>query len=439
MKIIISLLLLGGLLVTGCKKENIISPANQTTFLDSTVQFLTSNLSQEDFAKLDTAKYEILVYKNRNIGIQIFEKNASADKFLLLHLESRKYSGNWIDMSNMNNTISKYRSGEIFLNSIDKRTTTKLIVDSNSVIQIVNTNNKTMTSVLINLNHKKISSKDNFSSLEYVDPVLPEVFIYYDGNGSSFDYSSLYWLFGGNSFYQDVYYGNSGSYQTTGGGGGGNRGGNVAAAPTFVSPDKPIVDIKKELGCFTKNSSATYEISINVNQPDPNTRVIFDPLSTHTVGHTFLTLQQHNADGSSVIRSVGFYPKTAAKPGSEIDQSVYGDDTETPYDVSLNFVVTGAELNTVVNTLINQQAYNYDLNNFNCTNAAMEALKSININLPSTKASETLFDGNDPGDLGEDIRNLNLDNFSAANGNHKIARTVSSSNNQQAPAKKGSC
>ncbi len=81
----------------------------------------------------------------------------------------------------------------------------------------------------------------------------------------------------------------------------------------------------------------------------------------------------------------------------------------------------------------------YDLNNFNCTNFAMAALKSININLPSTKLNSALFGGNNPGDLGEDIRNLNLNNFSATNGNRIISRTISNSNDQTAPQRSGGC
>jgi hypothetical protein len=69
----------------------------------------------------------------------------------------------------------------------------------------------------------------------------------------------------------------------------------------------------------------------------------------------------------------------------------------------------------------------------------MSALKSININLPSTKSASALFSGNNPGDLGEDIRNLDLNNFSANNGGRKMTRTVSNSNNQAAPKRNGGC
>lgn len=102
--------------------------------------------------------------------------------------------------------------------------------------------------------------------------------------------------------------------------------------------------------------------------------------------------------------------------------------------------MTGKELNTVINTLLNQQDNNYELNNFNCVNSAAAALASIKVNLPLTKSGDqTFFSGNNPGDLGQDIRNLDLNSFSRNNGNRNVYRTVSDRNNQQAKTKAGTC
>ena len=177
---------------------------------------------------------------------------------------------------------------------------------------------------------------------------------------------------------------------------------------------------------------------MNVNQPSPGTRDVFVPFSSFRAGHTFLTLEQHNADGSSIIRNIGFYPKYTSKPGDPLTVAIFGDDSNTPFDVSIKISVSGADLITVLHSLEGQPLV-YDLDNFNCTNSAMDALKSININLPSTKSNSALFDGNNPGDLGEDIRSLNLNNFSANSGNRAMTRTVSNSNNQSAPPRSGGC
>ena len=149
-------------------------------------------------------------------------------------------------------------------------------------------------------------------------------------------------------------------------------------------------------------------------------------------------MEQHNSDGSAIIRNIGFYPKNSSKPGDPIDAAIFGEDSNTPFDVSLKISVSGADFITVIHRLESQTLV-YDLDNFNCTNSAMDALKSININLPSTKSNSALFSGNNPGDLGEDIRNMDLNNFSANNGSRKITRTVSNSNNQTAPKRSGGC
>jgi hypothetical protein len=81
----------------------------------------------------------------------------------------------------------------------------------------------------------------------------------------------------------------------------------------------------------------------------------------------------------------------------------------------------------------------YDLDHFNCANSAIAALQSININLPDTKSNNVLFSGSNPGDLGEDIKNLNLDKFSTDNGGRKVVRTQSADNSQKPPAKAGGC
>ncbi|KAA9038706.1 hypothetical protein FW778_14260 [Ginsengibacter hankyongi] len=425
----------------GCKKHSLPSSVTGTStpFFDSAVQYLQFYLSSYRFNQLDFSKSKILTNRYGNAGILVFERGNDDTKFLLLKKTKSGYFGNWIDLSGLKGS-SHYRSGEIFIDRIDDVSMTTLKVDSNKVVK-----NETMYKTISKFDDtyfdksQYLPKRKTPSSLEKESAVLPEVIIYYDVNSSGVDYFSWYWLL-------DQMPSSSYDYFTAGSGGGGgdiNSSSSgytpVVFSPTFYSPDEPILDLGKELRCFSIDATSTYSISVNVNQPDPGTRDIINPLSSFPVGHTYLTLEQHNADGSSVIRNVGFYPRNTVKPGSETDESVFGEDSYTPYDVTLTFVVTGPEMNTVIGRIEDQQALQYDLNNFNCTNSAMDALKSINVNLPSTKADETLFSGNDPGDLGEDIRNMNLDNFSSQNGNRKITRTVSNSNNQYPKGKAGTC
>jgi hypothetical protein len=393
-------------------------------------------MSAADFAKVNLTNYKALTCQNKNIGIRFFINDSSTNKYLLLYGNDGKFSGNWINTSGLYKTSARYKSGFVVLDNLDKSITTKFIVDSNSVAQVITTDNKSLESTVKSISKTPGNIFGGPSTAQTASPMLPDIIIVYDVDQATDDLESLYWFSNQGGGYADVYYGTGGS-----GGDGGNGASsvnNTFVAPMFISPQNPV-DLKKELQCFTSDNSATYSVSVNVNQPDPNTRDLVNPVSGFPVGHTFLTLQQHNADGTSIIRNVGFYPQDGVKPGSTVDVAVFGDDSNTPYDVSLNFSVTGAELNVLIWTLYIQQNLNYDLYNFNCTNAAMSALRSININLPSTKSTAQLFNGNDPGDLGEDIRNLNLDDFSAANGNRKITRTLSNSDSQTPAARTGGC
>jgi len=426
------------LIFSACKKQNINFLANQTQdlFFDSSVQFLKAQLTKQDFSKLNLENEKVLRYRGENIGVQIFEKNESPKKYILLKKYNGSYSGNWIDMSALKLSKDSSYNGTVNIKSINKETQVNLKVKNNQVVQVIKTSNTLQQPQIINYvpTYKKHNS---YSREEEGTIELPDIVIYWGGPDQ--DYTSLYWLFNQDNVFEVYYFKDGGSSETTyGGGSAGNNGDNVTAAPAFIPPTHPITDIKTEVKCFTNNVSSTYSISVNINEPSPGTRDVFSPFSSFQAGHTFLTLEQHNTDGSSIIRNIGFYPKYSAKPGDPLDVAVFGEDSNTPFDVSLKISVSGSDFITVIRNLENQTMV-YDLNNFNCTNSAMSALKSININLPSTKSASALFSGNNPGDLGEDIRNLDLNNFSANNGGRKMTRTVSNSNNQAAPKRNGGC
>jgi hypothetical protein len=426
------------LIFSACKKQNIDYLHNQAQnpYFDSAVQYLKTQLTAQDFSKLNLENKEVLHYRGESIGIQIFEKNESPKKYIILKKDNTGYSGNWIDMSSLKLSKDSSYNGTVNIKSISEETQVILGVKNNKVIQVIKTSNTLVQTQVVNYPTYKrynVYSREKEGTIE-----LPDIVIYWGGKDQ--DYVSLYWLFNQDKKLEKCYYQGGGSSEATygGGGGTGNNEDNVSIAPEFIPPADPITDIKKEVKCFTNNASSTYSISVNINQPSPGTRDVFSAFSNFRAGHTFLTLEQHNSDGTSIIRNIGFYPKYAAKPGDPLDVAVFGEDSNTPFDVSLKISVSGSDFITVTRNLENQTMV-YDLNNFNCTNSAISALKSINVNLPSTKSASALFSGNNPGDLGEDIRNMDLNNFSASNGNRKMTRTVSSSNNQAAPKRNGGC
>ena len=411
----------------GCNKDSIskVNPNYPDLYTDSALNFLKSKFPN-DFGKLDLNTIKSLRYKNEKIGLQIFQKS-SPTKFLLLKKDISSYSGNWVDLSQLKKSKSGYYNGIIQLNNLITEGITRIVIDSNKVINGSD------------VGYKHANIKDTTDQTSSV--LLPEIIVVI--YQPSIDFLSLYWLLSQTDYYSDLYlqdYYPGGGYSDQHSADSGLVINNVAAMPVFISPANPIVDLKKEIECFTNSLSSTYSITVNVNQPNPDTRDKINPFSDFKVGHTFFTLQQTNPDGSIIVRNIGFYPKDLVMPGSSVSQSIFGEDSKTPFDVSLKISVSASEFNTVINSLINQQSHDYDLNTFNCVNSAMDALGSIYIYLPASKSGDQLlFSGYNPGDLGQDIRNLDLNNFSQLNGNRKITRKTSNDNNQTAPAKAGTC
>lgn len=77
----------------------------------------------------------------------------------------------------------------------------------------------------------------------------------------------------------------------------------------------------------------------------------------------------------------------------------------------------------VIQKIEDQSANPFNLDSFNCITQVVEALAATNINLPvSTHSGNFLFWGENPGDLGGDIRALDLTLFLRQNGNRQVVR-----------------
>src|SRR5690606_37664184 len=119
-----------------------------------------------------------------------------------------------------------------------------------------------------------------------------------------------------------------------------------------------------------------------------------NPSNEFIAGHTFLSLEQLKSDGTTIVRNVGFYPKNSVYPGKFEDVSIFGDDSDTHFSVSLKMAVTGKEMIIVLNSLKAQQLLAYDIESENCVSAVSSSLKKININLPMTVSGiESIYKG----------------------------------------------
>jgi len=188
----------------------------------------------------------------------------------------------------------------------------------------------------------------------------------------------------------------------------------------MVAPsiDKLIADLKKYFGCFNINNTSTYNITLYVKQPIPNSRIIVSDgygnklpssldLNSLTVGHTFLGFSQSGGSSIPVNRYVGFYPSTMVSPFLPETPGAVADNSNTAYDVSVTFSVSGAQFKTAMEQFAAATKGNYNLNWNNCTDICISALNIIGLNVPKTIGTWPLGQGANPADLGEDLRLFN--------------------------------
>ncbi|WP_264530361.1 hypothetical protein [Flavobacterium sp. N502540] len=199
-------------------------------------------------------------------------------------------------------------------------------------------------------------------------------------------------------------------------------GGNSSDATTiYINIEGKKIDPKEETKCFDKSKSAV--LTIYIQQPNENTR---DKMGANSVGHTFVGIQQ-----GGIQRVLGFYPDSPNASLISSQNSELHDNSNTLYHVSISIEVDAVKLVNIIN-YINSYPKTYDLNNYNCSDFAIGAAAKGGLNLPKTTGTYDAvivnFKGRNPGDLGQDIRNMSVPNgatISATKGN--------------APKKKGGC
>jgi hypothetical protein len=208
---------------------------------------------------------------------------------------------------------------------------------------------------------------------------------------------------------------------TVGSNGPGSGSGSGASSVTVLPGNSIIKSIKAYFQCFTNvgGSDHTYTITVCVDQPEPGTR---EPWGTSTSGssgsssgnnpvnsgHTFLILNE-TYSGTTITRNVGFYPAGNVSPWSATSQGSLNDDDLHSYNISGTFTVNNSQFFNVLNYVSqgNTPGYLYDLNTNNCTTFAINAVAQAGIYLPRTIGTWVDGSGDDPGDLGEDLRKNN--------------------------------
>lgn len=226
--------------------------------------------------------------------------------------------------------------------------------------------------------------------------------------------------------------GSSGSTGGGGEGGGTSGGGSLPLRPANVNymipPGNSIIQsIAQYFDCFTSvgGSDHTYTVSVCVNQPDPGTRTPWTWQSgvgqssaagtPVNVGHTFLILGE-SYGGTVITRNIGFYPTTMVWPLSPASPGAFNNDGSHPYNVSGTMQVTNAQFSQILNYIESENipGITYNLNSFNCTTFAINAMAAAGIYLPNTKGTWADGTGDDPGDLGQDIATGQVPNMAVS-------------------------
>ncbi|WP_298419516.1 hypothetical protein [uncultured Kordia sp.] len=167
----------------------------------------------------------------------------------------------------------------------------------------------------------------------------------------------------------------------------------------FKAPTNPIQDIIEYLNCF--DTSAPAELTIFSDQPVPGDRE-----ETWTwggdVGHAYIGITQGN-----ITRILGLYPTENTTPLDPSAPFIYGNDENYNSDISITKDISSSELTNIL-TEITTNTNNYNLNTNNCATFAIRMANIGGITLPSTESSWPGGEGNNPADLGEDIRESNI-------------------------------
>lgn len=169
--------------------------------------------------------------------------------------------------------------------------------------------------------------------------------------------------------------------------------------PILDFPKAIIFDIEKYLECFDLTQPAAF--TVYVDQPVSNSK---KPNNGTNPGHSFISIKQ-----GGIRRVVGFYPKTNVYPGlDDVDDGVLVDNSSHEFDVSISITITPSNLNHLISYIKDSAIKGYNLNTYNCTDFAMEASSLVGMSLGSAYGTWMGGAGDNPGQLGQNLRSLPL-------------------------------
>lgn len=179
---------------------------------------------------------------------------------------------------------------------------------------------------------------------------------------------------------QDIYFDDPPNPTDPGNGSGGDNGNSNYLQPnTYIFQLQENIKLQDYFKCFEKVSSTSttlYSLSLNADLPNNNDANWLINSSLNP-GHAFITLTK--SDGTnSVTVSFGFYPSisvlsiTGAAVGSMVN-----DDGGHEFNASISTGLSSLQFQSALETAVYLAGHaNYDLNDYNCTDYAIEIYNS---------------------------------------------------------------
>lgn len=187
----------------------------------------------------------------------------------------------------------------------------------------------------------------------------------------------------------------------------------------YPSPPAVRLTMPDDLNnCFipgTQCQNCTYSVQLFIEQPVPGTREIHTPWGLDNPGtyknggHVFISLNQYDPSYSLLfprkVKTFGWYPANKPSGNQETPGFFYEENTNSIYNISINFAINLEQFNTIISTISNNYIM-YQVERNNCGSVMANALSEAGIYIPETTQHQ--FPIGDikcsPGDLGEDIK-----------------------------------
>jgi hypothetical protein len=227
---------------------------------------------------------------------------------------------------------------------------------------------------------------------EVVEGLMPEVIITYTISSSyGLSWSDMYMiqsLLGsgggiGSSYYSSFSGGGSGSDPW--GSGGGSTGSGSTGENLVILVDKeyqdvnPAINVQQYINCFNNipDAGSTCSIEIYSDIPVDNNSNSFFDISTMSPGHTFISISKVNG-AQRVSQNIGFYPISGYKSMTYAPTAgKLVDNARHEFNASLSMALTPAQLSTILLRVQQWSNLNYDVDQYNCTDWALDIFNSV--------------------------------------------------------------